>query len=208
MENLKLKKKLLTRIGQSKPRMNLCDISNKFIYSKEEEITSRSKCDYSDSEYFESGIVSRAQSPSQRSPLLQNETEALVKLSRVTESDNFSEISLGSNRVFTNGKIITNTSSFNNEDESTFIPDQNTGKICDLNFLPVIGCIETTVYCSNCKRYVHSKIDFLIEEIHSRFLKFLINVLPFCRMPDWATQNIIHKCSRCDTILARGRVNE
>ena len=166
-------------------------------------MTSRSKVDFSDSEYFESGIVSRAQSPSQRSPLNDNDTELLDYLSSVPESDNFSEVSLESESMFSKDKIVTNTSSFNHELESTLVPSKNHTSL-NHELLPAIGCIATTVYCWNCKSFVHSKLDFLRETMCTRIIKAIFDHFTFCDLPRWATKDLVHRCSYCQNILAKG----
>lgn len=119
MENYRPKRK---PSGQLKPRINFLDISNRLHFIKEEEVTSRSKYDCSDSEYFESGIVSRAQSPYHKSPIPLEETELLLNLSSVTESAGFLEITLESEKSFMINKAGTCTSSFA-EAESTMLPN-------------------------------------------------------------------------------------
>jgi hypothetical protein len=207
MEYLKSKKRHQSRVSFSRVESSAIQISNKYLSSNEEDLTNRSKADYSDSEYLESGIVSKTQSPLRRSPPIQNETETLINLSSVTESGNFSEISLQGDFHFSIDKIITNTSSFANEDSTGLGKNLNSSSI-QLNFLPVIGCMPTTVYCWTCKKYIHSQIDFLNEKFSTKILKLFSKVLPFCDFPLWSNEEIVHKCSKCNSILAKGRVNE
>ena len=204
MENLSQKRKQIIKHSQNR-RINLIDISNKLVVFQDEDITSRSKLDYSDSEYLESGIISRAQTPSQKSPILQNETE-VVHLSRVTESDNFSEMSLRSNCIFRSDKILTNASSFNHEAESTIINNKSTKNNLFLKFLPAIGCVPTSIYCWNCRVYIHTRLDFESRSFQLTLARFIMEVFSFCNMPEWVAKEIVHKCTKCGNILAKGRV--
>lgn len=205
MENFNQKRRSF-RVGLNKSRGGLNDISSRVLNGREDEVTSRSKFDFSDSEYFESGIVSRAQSPSDRSLFVYN-NESDDRLSSVPKTDNFSEVSLESVYSFTMDKAITNTSSFNQEGESTFLPSKNHTGTNKAELLPVIGLVATTVYCWSCRSFVHSRVGYLHNTLSNRILQVLIDVLPCCHLPDWSGQGVVHKCPRCFTILAKG-INE
>lgn len=201
MENCFLKRKG----AFLKQKASFYNYSSRSRSGKDDELTSRSKFEGSDSEFFESGIVSRAQSPSIPQISEPSEIESILDLSSVIESDDFLEITLGSELMMTD-KILTCSSSMIQEAESTMVPGHHKCKLS--NFMPEIECVETTLYCHYCKTYVQSKLEIISDTLQGKFCKIFLEVFSFCNMPKWAARNTVHICSICLNVLAKVRVSE
>lgn len=199
MENLKAKRKLSFA---NRSRQNLADISNKII--KEGDISSRSRFEFSDSEFLESGIVSRAQSPGGKSGFCKNETETVSDLSCVSESEQFLELTLQSGSLFLPEKLRSSLSSVDLDFDSTMAPKSK--KSLSLSDLPGIGFLSTTVFCSDCGKDVHTKLDYVAGSAKATFLKMVVKLMPFCEVTAWAQENMVHKCPECFGILGKGRL--
>lgn len=196
MENLKGRRKF----SYGRVRAALADISNKNT-ARDGDTSNRSRFEFSDSECLESGIVSRGHSPLCG---CRNESEVGNDLSCVSESEQFLEITLQSESLFLSKKVRASVASFNQEFESTMVP--NSKSSVSFAELPGLGFITATVYCHECGKDVHTVLDFVTKDFHEKILKFVFKLIPFCEMPEWAKKNIVHRCSGCFVLVGKGDI--
>lgn len=192
MENLNTKRKA----SFGGVRGALLDISN-----RNGDVTNRSRFEYSDSECLDSGIVSRGHTPV---CVFRNDSEVPNDLSLVSESDRFLEITLQSESLFLTKKARSSILSLNQEFESTMMP--NSKSSVSFTELPELGFTSVTVYCHECSKDVHTIVDFTAKNIHEKILKYFLELVPFCNIPDWAKKNIVHRCSSCLILVGKGAI--
>jgi hypothetical protein len=199
MENSKGKRK---SSFANRPRNNLADISNKVF--RDGDNSSRSRFEFSDSEFLESGIISRVQSPVCKSITCKNEFETMSDLSGVSESDQFLELTLQSSSLFISEKIRNSISSINLDLESTIAPKSK--KSLSMSELPGYGFCSTTAYCQECAKDVHTILDYVTENTRGVFLKMMVKLMPFCEVPEWGKEHLVHRCSECLLIIGKGKL--
>ncbi|CAG9321905.1 unnamed protein product [Blepharisma stoltei] len=73
------------------------------------------------------------------------------------------------------------------------------------NPLPVLGNTPSSVYCTFCKTYVHTKIDFLSGKVPGPLLRMVSSVFACCQIPSWLNTMRVHRCPNCTLVLAKSR---
>lgn len=196
MENLNTKRK--SSFGAV--RGALLDISNR-NGNRDGDTSNRSRFEFSDSECLDSGIVSRGHTPVGG---CRHESEVPNDLSSVSESEQFLELTLQSETLFLTDKARSSILSFNQEFESTMMP--NSKSSVSFAELPELGFTSATVYCHDCAKDVYTIVDFSAKSVHEKVFKYFFNLFPFCDIPDWVKKNIVHRCSSCLILVGKGTV--